>query len=131
MDLKDYYYNRFWLVLFILIILVGLWLVSVYFSRDKIVINTNEDSPIELVGGGGERIYLRYGTIYALKDDPKKEYDIVAFTLHVTPERYKQMIFFNTPEEAEAVGYKPSEDFARDYACFQQGKDLLDCLAEE
>lgn len=96
-------------------------------DKDTISVNQNPESPVALVGGGGERIYLRYGTIYALRDDPDKEYNIANYTIHVTSERYKKLIFFNTPEEAEAAGFKPSEHFAEDYACYKAGKDSFEC----
>ncbi len=97
-------------------------------NKNTIYINTNEKSPIGLIGYGGERIYLRFGTIYALKDDPKKEYRVVAINVfHVTQKQLERMIFFNTPEEAEVAGYKPSENLARDYDCVKQGKDLFEC----
>jgi len=99
-------------------------------NEDTIYVGYPEDSPVELVGGGGERIYLKYGIIFAFKDDPDKEYDIVIMTFHVTPERFDKIDFFYTPEGAEAAGYKPSEDFSRDYECAKQGKDLFECWQE-
>ncbi|MBI4136261.1 MAG: hypothetical protein HY481_01800 [Candidatus Vogelbacteria bacterium] len=115
----------------ILLIVVILVLVSLSFitkkDKDTIYINTDDESPIELIGGGGERIYLRFGTIYAFKDDPEKEYRVVAITFHVTQKQWDRMIFFNTPEEAGAAGYKPSKDFQEDYNCVKQGKDLFEC----
>lgn len=96
-------------------------------GKDVIYINTDDESPISLIGGGGERIYLSYGTIYAFVDDPDKEYKIVNYVFHVTSERYEKLIFFDTPEEAEAAGFKPSEDFAKDYACYKAGKDSFEC----
>ena len=63
-----------------------------------------------------------------MKDNPKKEYHVVAvFILHVTQKRLDEMIFFDTPEEAEVAGYKPSANFAEDYNCVKQGLDLFDC----
>lgn len=96
-------------------------------NKDTIIINTDDQPPIELVGGGGGRIYLRFGTIYGFKDDPEKEYRIVAMALHVTQKQLARMVFFNTPEEAEAAGYKASESFQEDYKCVKQGKNLFDC----
>lgn len=96
-------------------------------NKDTILINTNDKSPIDVIGGSGERIYLKFGAIYARNDDPAKEYNIVNGVFHVTSERYKQLVFFDTPKEAEAAGYKPSENFAKDYACFKEGKNFLEC----
>ena len=115
----------------ILLAVVILVLVSLSFiakkDKDIIYINTDDESPIELIGGSGERIYLQFGTIYGFKDDSEKEYRVVAITLHVTQKQLERMIFFNTPEEAEAAGYKPSKDFQEDYNCVKQGKDLFEC----
>ena len=110
----------------VLLIALGIWSVNTT-DKDKIYIDTSEDSPISLIGGGGERIYLSYGTIYALIDDPDKEYNIVNYVIHVTSERYEKLIFFDTPEEAEAAGFRPSENFAQDYECWKNGKDVFEC----
>ena len=83
------------------------------------------------IGGGGERIYLKDGLIYAFVDDPEKEYNVVAFTIHVTSEQFKRIVSFETPKAAEAQGYKPSEHFARDYACWKAGKDWIDCYEDK
>lgn len=96
-------------------------------DKDTVLINTNDNSPVVLVSGGGERIYLKFGNIYGFKDDPEKEYRVVAITLHFTQSQLDRMVFFNTPKEAEAAGYKPSEDFERDYDCVKQGLDLFKC----
>lgn len=98
-------------------------------AKDAIIVYPPENWPIEMTGGDseGERIYLRYGTIFAFKDNPKKEYNIVNFIFHVTGEEYRNMAFFHTPEEAEASGYKSSKNFAEDYACVKQGKDSFEC----
>lgn len=109
-----------------LVVFVGLFLI-VKNKKDTIYIDSSGERPWELIGGNGERIYLKYGIIYARGDDPEKEYDIVNFTLHVTSEQYKRLVFFNTPEEAEAAGFKPSKDFAEDYECWKAGKDAFEC----
>lgn len=96
-------------------------------NKDTILINTNDRSPVVLVGGGGERIYLKFGTIYGFKDDPKKEYRVVAITLHFTQSQLDRMVFFNTQKEAEMAGYKPSKSFQEDYNCVEQGLDLFEC----
>ncbi len=96
-------------------------------AKDIIYVDTSDDSPVSLIGGGGERIYLRFGQIYAVKDDPEKEYRIVNGVVHVTKAIYKKLLFFDLPEEAEAAGFKPAEDFAKDYVCVQEGKDSWEC----
>ena len=74
-----------------------------------------------------ERIYLSQGSIYAHKAGFGKTYDIVNGVQHVTREQYDDLVFFGTSEEAEAAGYEPSESFARDYACWKEGKDWREC----
>ena len=98
-------------------------------ERCTILINTNEKSPVAAIGGyeEQERIYLRFGAIYALKDDAKKEYQVVDNVFHVTNGQLKKMVFFDTLGEAEAAGYKPSEDFAKDYECVKQRKGFFEC----
>lgn len=96
-------------------------------DKDTIYVDSSGTEPWELIGGDGERIYLKHGIIYAYKDGPEKEYDIVNFTLHVTSEQYNKLVFFNTPEEAETAGFKPSKDFAEDYECWKAGKDAFEC----
>lgn len=113
-------------------VLLGLGLVGSFLFlengyKDAILINTDNGSPVGLIGGGGERIYLRLGTIYAFEDGPEKEYNVVAYTLHATRAQLNNMLFFYTQKQAEIAGYKPSEDFAKDYACLQQGKEIFDC----
>lgn len=76
----------------------------------------------------GERFYLDYGSIYAFKSDPKREYYIVAsYTLHMSRERYEDVVFFDTETEAQSAGYKASEGFAEDMACVKTGLDWYDC----
>lgn len=108
------------------LVLIGLSFIAKD-NKDTIYINTNDKSPFELMGGGGERIYLKFGAIYGRRDDPNKEYNVVDGVFHVTNEWYKQLVFFDTPEEAETAGYKPSENFAKDYDCVKQGKDFFSC----
>lgn len=96
-------------------------------NKDTIYVDPSGEEPWQLIGGGGERIYLKHGIIYAYKDGLEKEYDIVNFTLHVTSEQYNKLVFFNTPEEAETAGFKPSKDFAEDYECWKAGKDAFEC----
>src|SRR3989344_1787443 len=107
--------NSIFIVVIGIIVLAGISLFIKIKDRDTIYVDGSGTEPWELIGGGGERIYLKNGIIYARQDDPNKEYDIVNFTLHVTSEQYKKLAFFNTPEEAEAAGFKPSKDFAQDY----------------
>ena len=76
-----------------------------YYTGDSVVMDVNSNCPIALIGRGGERIYLPFGTIYALKDDPDKEYDIVTITVHVTSEAFAKLICFDSTEEAEALGF--------------------------
>ncbi len=61
-----------------------------------------------MIGGDGERIYIRIGTIFAFVDDPKKKFESVGHTFHVTSEQFNEMVFFDTAEEAKAAGYKKS-----------------------
>ncbi len=119
-------YTKIYLIILVIGVLIGLWWLK---NKDKdiIYINSNDESPIAVTAGDGERIYLRNGSIYAANDDPKKEFHIVNFTVHVDSERYKKLIFFNTPEEAVAKGFKPSPSFEKDYACFKAGKDAFEC----
>ena len=114
----------------ILIILAVLGLCFYIIQREKkdiIYIESDGTKPYRLIGGEGERIYLNYGVIYVSTDDPSKEYNIVNYVIHVTPKLYKKLVFFHTPEEAEKAGYKPSEHFAKEYACFKEGKDTMEC----
>ncbi|MEK7193630.1 MAG: hypothetical protein AAB652_02470 [Patescibacteria group bacterium] len=41
-------------------------------------------------------------------DDPKKKFESVGHTFHVTSEQFNEMVFFDTAEEAKAAGYKKS-----------------------
>jgi hypothetical protein len=59
--------------------------------------------------GGGERLYLEPETIYAFNDRSDKEFYISGPTFHVSSEQLKQMVFFNTSEEAVAAGYTSSQ----------------------
>lgn len=96
-------------------------------GTDVIGINSDPDSTVVMVGGGGERIYLSEGIIYAAKDDPDKKYYIVNGVAHATRKIFDNLEFFRTPEEAELAGYKPSENFARNYACWKEDKDWMEC----
>ncbi len=125
-EMQKFINHKLVIILLGLLLLVGFFIIQKS-DKNAILINTDEESPIELVGGGGERVYLRFGTIYAFKDDLEKEYRVVAITLHFTQKQLDKMIFFNTPEEAEAAGYKPSKNFQEDYNCVKQGKDLFEC----
>ena len=127
MTLKRFIVLFLYAVLTMAVLTIGWFFWDVDADKDVIYVNTDDESPIALVGGYGERIYLSYGTIYALRDDPDKEYNIVNYVIHVTSERYKELIFFDTPEEAEAAGFKPSEHFAEDYACWQEEKNDWEC----
>lgn len=69
--------------------------------------------PIMMIGDGGKRIYLKYDTIYAFKNDPSVGYNIVNSTLDVPEKIYRTMIFFHSPEEAEKAGYKPALYFGK------------------
>lgn len=115
--------------IFVSVIVVAIVLCLAFWKDDKntIYMNSDENSPVTMVGGGGERIYLKFGQIFGFKDDPKKEYRIVAMVIHVTRKQLDNMIFFDTPKEAEKAGYKPSEDFKKAYDCVKQGKDLFEC----
>ena len=86
-----------------------------------------ERPPSQESAGDYERIYLSHGSIYAHKTGFAKTYNIVNGVLHVSREEYEDLVFFGTPEEAEAAGYKPSETFARDYTCWKEGKDWHEC----
>lgn len=123
--------NKFAKITIIVLILVAVALCSFFIlqrnNKDTIYINTDDNSPVTAVGGYGERIYLKFGLIYGFKDDPEKEYQVVDMVLHVTRKQLDNMIFFDTPEEAEKAGYKPSENFKKDYECVKQGKDFLEC----
>src|SRR3989338_9539471 len=69
-----------------------------YYNSGLAAIDVDNNCPVSLIGGDGERIYLPFGTIYALKDDPNKEYDIVTITVHVTSETFAKLICFDSPE---------------------------------
>lgn len=84
-----------------------------------------EHPPSQESVGDYERIYLAHGSIYAHKSGFGKTYNIVNNVLHVSREEYEDLVFFETPEEAEAAGYKPSETFARDYTCWKEGGDCM------
>lgn len=124
-------------VLISIIILACIIFFGLYFyiikkeKKDTIYIEPDGTKPYRLIGGGGERIYLNYGTIYALTDDPNKEFNIVNYVIHITSEQYKKLIFFDTPEDAEKAGYKPAKNFAKEYACFKEGKDTIECSSIE
>lgn len=75
-----------------------------------------------------DRNYFKLGTIYAWKDDPKKEYSIIAIaTAHFTTKQMKNMIFFDSAAEAEAAGYKSDEYFKKYYPCLLKGMDWFKC----
>ena len=119
-------------MIFVLLIgvIAALWFI-IQAYRVTIYVDTGNNEPWELIGGGGERIYLKFGVIYAFIDDPNKEYYIVNLVLHVTADQYKKMIFFNTPEGAEAAGYRPSKSFEEDYNCVKQGLDAFECYKDQ
>jgi len=54
------------------------------------------------------RIYLAPRSIWAYKDDLKKEYRIVPINgvFHVTEKQYCDMIFFDSIADAQAAGYR-------------------------
>ncbi len=115
------------IIIALLIIVIATWWFVKQSNKNTVYTDTEDTKPWGLIGGEGERIYLDYGVIYADIESPDKEYNIVNYVVHVTAERYKKLIFFDTPEEAEKAGYKPSEDFAKEYTCFNEGKDTMEC----
>lgn len=144
MDLKNW--KKEYNIGTILVVLLTLFLIIIsdYSNRapniTKVILPTieptptssslNGDSPIEMIGrsGGEERIYLRYGTIFAYNDSSSKEYRIVLDpSMHIDREYYNKMIFFETPEKAEIAGFKPSKDFAREHSCVKEGKNFYEC----
>lgn len=87
------------------LMLVGYISFAVYVNWEDQLCNGYIDDNWE-----SSRIYLSQGAIYAFKDNPTKEYDIVNGVFHVTEKQYCENIqFFDSVEEAEAAGYKPSE----------------------
>ena len=92
-------------------IYISFWIQD-YFSWNPAEIKNN--CSISAMGrNGGTRIYLAYGAIYAIKDNPEKNYSIVTIhTLHVPPEQFAKIQCFDTREEAEAAGYKREWEIA-------------------
>lgn len=123
---QKFFRHKLIIVSFGLLLFAGLFFIQ-QSDKNTIFINTNDKSPIEVMGGNGERIYLKFGIIYINKNDLNREYNVVDGVFHVTSEWYKQLVFFDTPEEAEAAGYKPSEHFTKDYECVKHSKDFSDC----
>ena len=111
----------------ILVISGVLVIVGLFFIVILIYINKHDGFLAKAPGQSGVRIYSKTGIILARKDDPNKEYNVINFTLVVPIEAYHNLVFFHTPEEADAAGYKPSEHFARDYKCLKQGKAFIHC----
>jgi len=78
-------------------------------DSDRRIKLEDNNCPISLIGGDGERNYLAQGAIFIYKDRPAKEYHIVSFTIHFTPEQFNKIRCYNTIEEAEAAGYTENE----------------------
>ena len=102
-------------------------ILALIFIIGYLALPTADSSVVSLVGGGGERIYLNLGVIYAFKDDPEKRYDVVVGVVHVTSAQFARMVFFDTPEEAQAAGYIPSNDFVWKSACVEKGLSDDEC----
>lgn len=61
---------------------------------------------VSLTSEDGQRIYLKYGTIFALDDELEKKYYIVKERIfHLDPDSFKKIKCYGSEEEAAAEGY--------------------------
>ncbi len=96
-----------WRELLVALLIICISLALFYFALST----TNSPSQVSscsvsLTSEDGQRIYLKYGTIFARGDDPEKKYYIVKENIfHLDPDSFKKIKCYQSEEEAVAEGY--------------------------